>query len=265
MWFYATGRHGYMIEKVSQCIEVFSLNENAEVEAAADAFMNGKITLLRVGSVFSVAYNPNIEGLTDKVGLLKERREGQLMSVVCTYEQAKKIVDKNRVNADFFRLSAYFCSGALIRIPVDSTISLPFPYNEAEGTLQFLSFEETHPIRGVLIKELAARGCEYISITSANIHGAPTIEDLESAKVLAALFNMKASFLDADDVQTVVTDIPSDKGVHKGSFSIISFCNPNAIEVKRLANKADREFTEKYLNELFARVHTQTPLLFAPN
>ena len=252
-----------MIEKVSKYLEVFSLNEKAEVKSAADAVMNGKITLLRVGPVFSLVYNPKIAGLTNKLNLLKERRKGQLISLACTYEQAKQIVDRDRVNEDFFRIPAYLCGRVLVRIPIDTTIKHPFPYNKKEGNMQFIDFKEGHPFRKAFRDELAARGCEYISITSGNVHGAPTIEDLESAKMLAVLFNIKASFFGISDLQTVVTDIPEDKGAHKGSYIILSFCNPNAIEIKRLANKTDREFTERYLQELFAKIHTQTPLEYA--
>lgn len=252
-----------MIEKVSKCIEVFSLNENTEVKAVVDAVMGGNIILLRVGSVFSFILNPNIAGLIDKFNVLKERRKHQTMSVVCTYEQAKQIVDRSRVNEDFFRIPAYLCASVIVRIPVDTTITLPFPYNSQERTMQFLNFDEMHPIRNALREELSVRGCEYLSITSANLHGAPTIEDLEAAKLLAALFNIKASFLGMHDIQTVVADIPSDRNAHKGSYIIVSFCNPNAIEVKRLANKTDMEVTDRYLKELFANIPTQTPLVYA--
>ena len=251
------------MEKVGTAVEVFSLSGNADVKSAADAVMDGKITLLRVGSVFSIVINPGIKGLVDKVNLLKDREKEQLFSVVCTYEQAKQIVDKNRVNGDFFRLPGYFCSRVIVRIPVDNAISLPFPYDANSGTLQFLSFEETHPLRNAFKEELAVRGCEYISITSGNIHSAPTIEDFESAKKLAALFSIKAEFLGMGDVQTVVTDIPEDIGFYTGSYIILSFCNKDAIEVKRLANKADREVTEKYLKEVFANIDTQTPIVYA--
>jgi len=252
-----------MTEKVSKYIDVFSLNKKTDIEPVADAFMSGKITLLRVGPVFSLIINPNIEGLIDKLNVLKSRQKKQLMSVVCTYEQALKIVDKNRVNKDFFRLNPSFCSKAIIRIPVDTAIAPSFPYNSKEGSLQFLSFEETHPLRSAFSEEVAVRGCGYIAITSGNIGGAPTITDLEPAKDLALLLNLKASFLGMHDIQTVVADIPGDKGTHKGSYVILSFCNPDAIEVKRLANKTDREMTEKLLNELFPEVHTQTPLVYA--
>lgn len=252
-----------MIEIVSQNVEVFSLYEAPDVTAAVDAIMSGKITLLRVGSVFSVVYDPKAAGLTESVSILKERREGQLMSVVCSYEQAMRIADKKRVNEDFYRLSPHFCGEAIIRIPVNTSIPLTFPYNTEEGTMQFLSFEETHPLRGALMKGLSARGCEFISITSANIHGAPTIESTEAAKLLAAVFNAKASFLGMDGIKTVVADIPEDKGIHKGSFSILSFCDPEAIEVKRLVDKTASDFTAKHLEELFKQVDTQTPLRYA--
>ncbi|MCL1809563.1 MAG: hypothetical protein FWG42_07370 [Clostridiales bacterium] len=252
-----------MIEKICKSIEVFTLNETTDLVPAVEAVMNGKITLLKLGSVFSFVYNPRIAGLTDRFNILKERENWQTMNVVCTYEQAKQIVDRDRVNGDFFRITADFCSKAIVRIPVDAAIPLPFPYNTKEGTTQFLNFEGAHPILNAFRKELAERGCEYTSITSGNVHGAPTIEDLESAKMLAALFNIKASFLGMDDTQTVVTDIPAAKGDNKGSFIIISFCNPDAIEVKRLANKVDRDVTEQYLEKLFAELDTQSPLVYA--
>ena len=252
-----------MIEKVCTSVEVFTLVEEADIGPAVDMVLSGNITILRVGSVYSIVFDPRVAGLIDKVNVLKDRHKEQLFSLVCTYEQAIELVDRNRVNEDFFRLSARFCGRVIVRIPVDAAGPLPFPYNSDERTLQFLSFEHTHPVRDAFREELAARGCEYLSITSGNIHGAPTIEDLESAKMLAALFNIKASFLGMDDMQTIVTDIPGDTGAHKGSYIILSFCNPAAIEIKRLANKSDREVTERYLKELFADIETQTPLVYA--
>ena len=251
------------LEKISTYIEVFTLNETSKIEPAVNAVMDGKIILLKLGSVFSFVFDPRIAGLAEKFNVLKNRKDWQSMNVVCTYKQAKQIVDRNRVNEDFFRIPANFCSKVIVRIPIDTTVPLPFQYNLKEGTMQFISFEEEYPILNAFREELAARGCEYTSITSGNVHGAPTIEDLESAKMLATVFNIKASFFGMNDVQTVVIDVPTEKGAHKGSFIIVSFCNPNAIEVKRLANKTDREVTERYLKELFAGVHTQTPLLYA--
>lgn len=252
-----------MIEQVSKEVEVFSLNDITELKSAVDAVMDGKITLLRVGYVFSFILNPYIEGLACKFNMLKDRQKWQTMSAVCTYRQAKQIVDRSRVNEDFFRITPYLCSKVLVRIPIDITITLPLPYSVEDGTLQFMDFEEAHPIRNAFRKELFNRGCEYISITSGNLHGAPTIGDLESAKMLAALFNIKASFLGMNDIQTVVTDIPADKSAHEGSYIILSFCNPDAIEIKRLANKTDKAFTDNFLKELFAEIHTQTPLIYA--
>ena len=252
-----------MTEQADIYTEVFTLHKETDIKPAADAVMDGKITVMKVGSVFSILYNPNIADLTEKICLLKGRQEGQVMSVVCSYGQAKQIVNRELVNKDFFLLSDDFCSKVIIRIPIDKTITLSFPYNAQDDTLQFLNFGDMHPIRKAFREELASRGCEYISITSGNIHDAPTIEELEPAKMLAALFNIKASFWEMHNAQTVVTDIPTDRGAHKGSFIILSFCNPDAIEVKRLANKVDREVTEKYLDDLFAELHTQTPLVYA--
>jgi len=249
-------------EKVCELIDVFSLKEKRDVAPVADAITSGKITIMRVGSVYSTVFCPTISGLMDKTTKLKGRTRGQYMSVVCSYEQAMQVVDKKLVNEDFFRLSPDFCNKAIIRIPVNQTEKLPFSYNKTAGTLQFLSFEGAHPMRSALKDELFTRGCEYISITSGNIHEAPTIEDLESAKKLAALFEIKASFLGMHGIKTVVADIPGDKSAHKGSYIILSFCNPDAIEVKRLANKIDRDFTENYLKELFSDIDIKTPLVF---
>ena len=239
-----------MTEKISTRIDVFSLNTKNEIQPAVDAVMNGKITMLRVGSVFGLVFNPGIAGLQDKLNTLKGRKAGQLMSVVCTYEQAKQIVDKDRVNQDFFRISAYLCSKVITRIPVDPATTLPFQFNCEDETLQFLSFEQAHPIRNAFAEELNLRGCKFIAITSGNISGMPTIEDTETAKMLAALFNVKASFLGMPETKTVVTEIPEDRVAHRGSYIILSFCNREAIEVKRLANKTDRDVTERYIQEL---------------
>jgi len=252
-----------MIEKVCTPIEVFSLKEINDVKPAVDAVMNGNITLLKVGSVFSFVINPNIPALLEKFNYLKGREDEQLLSVVCSYEQAKQIVDRDRVNEDFFRLSSCLCSRALIRVPVDTSKELPFPYNKEDNTMQFIDFDESYPIRNAYREELFNRGCQFTSITSGNIHDAPTIEDVESAKMLAALFNINASFLGMHDVQTVVTDIPLEKGPHEGSYAIFSFCNPEAVEIKRLANKGDRAAMEKFLEEHYSKLDTIRPLVYA--
>ena len=252
-----------MIENICNDVKVYTLNDESEASPAADAVINGKITIVKNGSVYSIVYDPRIVDLTDKVNLLKGRKKEQSMSLVCTYEQGKKIVDRNRVNEDFFRLSPDFCSRVIIRIPVDIGGEMPFPYISDKGTCQFIDFANAHPVNGAFTKELAKRGCEYLSITSANINSEPTIEDLESAKKLAILFNQKALSLGMQGIETVVVDIPSNKGFYKGSYIILSFCEQSAIEVKRLANKKDREVTERQLTKMFANVQTMTPLVYA--
>ena len=251
-----------MIEKFSAYLDVFTLRENSDVMYAADAVMSGKITLLNLGSVFTFVINPAQDGLMDTFNLLKERQEGQILSLACSYDQAKQFVDKNRVNQDFFQLSEEFTGRVIVRIPVDQSLDLPFPYNTSDGTTQFLNISQTHPMRRALIEELTARGCEYLSITSGNVHGAPTVEDLTSAKRLAALINMKAPFFKMDPMATVVTDVPGDKAYHKGSYVILSFCNPDAIEVRRLAGNGDMETSSKLINSLLEKVDTKTPLLY---
>jgi len=251
-----------MIEKICENVEVITLTKNSDVKCAADAIRNGKITLLNLGSVFTFVIDPAQDGLMDKFNLLKERGDRQILSLACTYEQAGNFVDKNRVNQDFFRLSEELASHAIVRIPVDLSLKIPFPYNEKDGTVQFLNIFHTHPMRKALMQELTAGGCEYLSITSGNVHGASTAEDLDSAKRLAALTNIKAAFFGMDSLSTVVTDVPNDKASHKGSYVILSFCNPDQIEIKRLANKADKSVTERHIEKLFEKTDFQTPLVY---
>ena len=251
-----------MIEKMSAYIDVFTLMEKSDVIYAADAVMSGKITLLNLGSVFTFVIDPIQNGLMDRFNLIKERQDGQILSLACTYEQAKQFVDKERVNQDFFRLSEEFTGRVIVRIPIDQSLTLPFPYNTLDGTTQFLNIAQTHPLRRALIEELTARGCEYLSITSGNVHGAPTVEDLASAKRLAGLVNMKAPFFGMDAMSAVVTDVPGDKAYHNGSYIILSFCNPDAIEVRRLANKSDMYVTKKLLSVLLEGLDLQTPLIY---
>ncbi|MCL2664692.1 MAG: hypothetical protein FWE82_03690, partial [Defluviitaleaceae bacterium] len=238
------------------------LDRAADMEAAADAFAGGKIVLLRLGSIYSLIINPQVKDLADKLNLLKERRGDQIMSVVCTSPQAKKNADKSRVNGDFYNLPDDFAGRVIVRIPVAADGPLPFPYHIEKGTMQYLSFEGTHPLRETFGRKIAERGCDYAAITSANIGGAPTIEDIAPAKKLALLFNIKSEFA-CLNAQTVVAEIPGDAGGHRGSLAIVSFCNKDAIEVKRLADKNDRRLTEKYLADLFANIKTETPLVYA--
>lgn len=252
-----------MIEQVSKQVEVFTLTKESDIFPAVEAVIEGKISIIRIGSVYSFLLNPYIYGLAEKFNLLKDRQKIQTMSLVCSYEQAMNFVDKNRVNKDFFKLSPYVCSRMIVRIPIDTTIPLPFSYNFNDDTVQFLDFESVNPIRKAFQKELFLRGCEYLSITSGNIHSAPTVNNIEDAKELAALFNIKAYFLGMNEVQTVVTDIPSDKHSHEGSYIIVSFCNPDVIEVKRLANKTDLAITEQCIKELFSPLSLQSPIIYS--
>ena len=252
-----------MIETVCNRVEVLTLCNNSDIKAAADAVINGKIVLIRLGSVFSFVVNPLISGLTEKLCFLKEREGSQLMSTVCTYEQAKKFVDPARVNPDFFSLSASMFGRMISRIPIDPALDLPLPHSKVDSTIQCISFEGTHPLRNALREELAGRGCEYLNITSGNIHGAPTVKDTEAAKMLAVMFNIKSDSLGMKDLETIVVDIAGDTGEHEGSYAIVSFCNPDAIEIKRLINKTDRERTDDYIESLFANISLKTPIVYA--
>jgi len=251
-----------MTEYMNVPLDIFSINDAKDVKAATDSLFAGQLSLLRVGSVFSFVLNPYIHGLVDNLNRLKERGKEQFMSIVCTYEQALSLVDTSRVNEDFYNINPFVCSNALIRFPIDTTKDIPFIYNEADGTVQFISFENTNPLRREYKNILYDAGCQYISITSGNVHNAPTIENIHDAKLLAAFMNIKAEFLGIPHQKTTITDIPDDHSLHKGSYIVLSFCNKEQVEIKRLANKGDAALTKNVLPILLKDVVFKTKLVY---
>ena len=251
-----------MKKNAKEYIDVLTLHRKANVVHVVKALFAGKILIMKMGSIYGLFFNPQIPYLVDHLNKLKMRETTQSISLICTCAQAKKIADTSRVNHDFFKITPDMCRKMIVRFPINISLNLPFPYNKDNGTIQFQSFEAAHPILSELQSLLMIQGCPYLSGTSGNIHGAPTIETLADAKRLAVLFNIEASFWGLK-TETIVVDIASATGDNKGSFPIVSFENQNAIEVKRLMNKTDRERTEHYLAPIFAEHKFETPLIYA--
>ncbi|MDR1205475.1 MAG: Sua5/YciO/YrdC/YwlC family protein [Peptococcaceae bacterium] len=245
-------------------VDMITLRRPADAAKAVSALLAGKIAVMKMGSIWGLFFNPQIPRLADRLNQLKMREETQSFSLICTCGQAKEIADRERVNHDFYSITPDMCRKVIVRFPINTALNLPFPYNAGAGTVQFQSFEASHPILRELQRLLNAEGCPFLSGTSGNIHGAPAVETLADAKRLAALFNIEASFWGIK-TETAVVDIPAASGENKGSFPIIGFNNPLAVEVQRLMNKTDRELTERYLASVFAGHPFETSLVYSEN
>ena len=250
-----------MKRNAKEYIDIITLRRTADAAKAVNALLAGKILVMKMGSIWGLFFNPQIPHLVDCLNKLKLREVTQSLSLICTCKQAKEMADKERVNRDFFNITPDICRKVIVRFPLNTALNLPFPHNTDDGTVQFQSFETSHPILREIQRLLAVKGCPFLSGTSGNIHGSPTIETLTEAKRLAVLFNIEASFWGLK-TETAVIDIPAANGKNKGSFPIIGFSNPQAIEVMRLMNKTDRELTERYLTPITEKYRFETPLVY---
>ena len=250
-----------MRRNAKEYVDIITLRRAADAAIAVNALLAGKILIMKMGSIWGLFFNPQIPHLVDCLNKLKMREATQSLSLICTCEQAKKIADKERVNRDFYNITPDICRKVIVRFPLNTAINLPFPHNTDDGTAQFQSFESSHPILREIQRLLNIKGCLFLSGTSGNIHGSPAIETLTDAKRLAVLFNIEASFWELK-TETIVVDIPSANGRNKGSFPIVGFSNPQAIEVMRLMNKTDRKMTEQYLTPILAEYGFETPLVY---
>jgi len=248
-----------MKQNAKEYVEVITLRKNADIPKAVHALQGGKLVVMKIGSIFSLFFNPQCRGLAATLNRLKMREVSQSLSLLCSCEQAMSFADKKRVNPDFYSITPELCCKVLSRFPVNTAQALPFPYNTAKGTVQFYSLEAAHPLLREFQRQLHAGGCVCLSGTSANIHGAATIEALTDAKRLAVLFNIEAFFWSLP-VETVVIDVPAAQGKNQGSFPILGFCDLAAIEVMRLMQGRDR--TEQYLAPLLAAHQFKTSLIY---
>ena len=242
-------------------IDVITLRKAADATKAANALLAGRLLVMKMGSIWGLFLNPQKAHLAADLNKLKMRDAAQSLSLICACDHAKKIADKERVNRDFFAITPDFCRKVITRFPLNMSLDLPFPHDAGDGSVQFQSFEAAHPILREIQRLLLAKGCPYLSGTSANIHGAPTIETLADAKRLAVVFNIEASFFRMK-TETIVVDIPAANSGNKGSFPIVGFGNRQAIEVIRLVNKTDRKQTNEYLAPIIAAHRFETPVVF---
>ena len=252
-----------MKQSIKEYVEVITLRKKSDIAKATGALLSGKLAVMKMGSIYGLFFNPQIPGLANTLNRLKMRVVSQSLSLLCSCEQAKAFADRERVNADFYNITPELCHKVLVRFPVNTSLDLPFPYNASNGTVQFYSLEATHPILCDFQRHLFTDGCPCLSGTSANIHGAPTIETLADAKRLAVLFNIEASFWGLENIEIVVIDVPAAHNCNQGSFPILGFDNPASIEVVRLMNKVGREATAQYLEPVIQMHNFASPLIFA--
>ena len=239
--------------------ETIFLKSPDDAKAAAGHILSGNILLLFLGDVYGFAFDPGINGLADKLNRLKGRAANQYLSLFCNHEKALLLVDKERVNRDFFTIAGLLSGKAHIRIPLKENPPFAFPYNEDDRTVQFISLDATHPMLSALFNELSAHGCPTISGTSGNLHGQPTCASLGEAEKLAGILNVKAKEYGYDDTKIVVADIPSFHCEIKGSFPIVSFLNPEAVEILRHIGN-DPAATRRFLDKELKGVKMETSI-----
>ena len=236
------------------------INSIDDVPYAAEQFLTGKILLMQLGELYTFIINPQIDGLAENLNILKGRTSSQYLTTVCSYTFILSYIDRERINLDFYDVGEVLSGIALIRAPVDFQKSIPFPCNNDDKSAQFLNFASCHPLLGAFQAEIERQCCPFALATSGNLHGAPSCVNLEEALALANVINKKARVLSMDNVDVIVVDIPSIHREYKGSFPIVSFENPSAIEILRFIEGSPNA-TYQYLIPYLKGRRTNTELM----
>ena|GEM_PF-1794481 len=240
---------------------VKTVTKESDIPEIADLFFNGQILLLKLGTLYALTFNPAIEGLDHKLDKIKGRRSNQHFTLICNYDQALEILDADRINKDFYNIGESFSSKALLRIPLKATDTLPFPYNKEQNTVQYVSIEGIHPLLKTLSLELSRRSSRYMSTTSGNLHGEPICQFLSEAEVLAAKCETRIQELGISDTKVFVVDIPDLEAEYKGSFPIVSFVNPEQIEVIRNIEN-NLELTQRFIQKELQGLQVETSVAY---
>ena len=233
----------------------------SDVSGIVDLVMDGRILLLKLGTLYALTFNPLIEGLEQKLDLIKGRRSNQHFTLICNYNQALEILDNERINRDFYNIGECFSSKALLRIPLKATDTLPFPYNRELRTVQYISLLGIHPLLNMLSAELARSGCTYLSTTSGNLHGEPTCQTLGEAEILAARCDVRIRELGITDTRVYVVDVPDLEAEYRGSFPIVSFLNPEKVEILRNIEN-DPVVTERFIRKGLQGLKVETSVAY---
>ena len=227
---------------------VRTVTKESDIPEIANLFFDGQILLLKLGTLYALTFNPAIEGLDQKMDKIKGRRSNQHFTLICNYDQALEILDADRINMDFYNIGESFSSKALLRIPLKVADTFPFPYNKSHNTVQYISIEGIHPLLKMLSIELSRRNCRYLSTTSGNLHGEPTCQFFSEAEVLAEKCETRIQELGISDTKVILVDIPDLEAGYKGSFPIVSFMNPEQVEVIRNIEN-DLELTQNFIQK----------------
>jgi len=244
---------------VTHTISTYNIDHDTDLRAVVNHIINGDVVLLKVGGVYSFIINPYIKDLLSKFNIIKQRKANQVLSVVACYASIQKIIDKTRINPDYYILPENLSSKFIFRVPIIKN-DYPFSYHNTNNTLQYITFDHGNLYRKKLLELLNEKGIEFLSITSGNVSGAPTVtEDLDALE-LAVVFNEYAHMLDID-LKTVVALNKTDTYDHKGSYLIIDFSKPENVEIKRYINKDDIKTTHEFLEKYHIGKNFSTPLI----
>ena len=222
--------------------------KESDMQEFAQRLMDGQILLLKLGTLFALTFNPSVEGLEQKLDRIKGRRSNQHFTLICNYGQALELIDRERINIDFFNIGESFGSKAILRVPLKVDNVLPFPYNRELNTVQYVNIQGIHPLLNKLTDELARLGCRYLSTTSGNLHGEPTTRFINEAETLAIRCNERILEMGITGTKVIVVDIPGLEAEYKGSFPILSFLNPGQVEVIRNIEN-NPELTRRYIQK----------------
>jgi hypothetical protein len=242
-------------------LDVSYLEDEGAVARVAAETASGKILIVDMRGVYGFVYNPFIPDLYDTLALLKGRENNQFFNLAASYEKLlTEVVDKKRVNPDFFHLNETICAKIIVRIPNRELDVEPIG-NPSEMTVQSLSFEGIDPLLAKFQKHIQKIGVYFTAGTSGNLHRLPSITDPAAAERFAAALNLTAQ-ANGIDANIIVAHLTRHRSPSKGSYPIFSFLEKNKIEIIRLVNKTDYEETERVKNYLLSHCQLQTPIVY---
>ena len=170
----------------------FFVESAQDIDVVADLLLSGCMLLVKNGGAYGLFINPHIEGLADRVDILKNRENNQFYSLACSHEYILGIVDHERVNPDFYILAKLLQGKAILRIPLNTKNLISFPYNAENSSVQCFTFLPEQAHNNVFLRELERLGCPFTLLTSANLHGDPTCCTFEHAEKLSTALNERA-------------------------------------------------------------------------
>ncbi|MDR0463371.1 MAG: Sua5/YciO/YrdC/YwlC family protein [Pseudomonadales bacterium] len=246
----------------NETVDVYYLEDDGAPKVVASEVSKGKLLIVDIKSVYGITYNPFTPNLFDKLALLKGREKDQFFSLAASYEKLlDEVVDNEKVNPDFFKLNEEICGQMIVRIP-HRNLKVENIGNPHNKTVQSLSFEGIHSSLARFQKSLESRGVSFTAGTSANLHRLPAILDPTQVEKFAAAMQLTAKANGMEDLEIIVAHLSRQPQEKTGSYPIVSFINPQQIEIQRYVNKTNREATEKFKTYLENNFNFTTPIVY---